>query len=235
MPVLQVYLKDISEYKFGIRLIRLLNFMVIHLQIGLHHLMEFMSNSIESEDWVKRIMFELYNTLFTNPEIVSQILQDKELVGHLEICLICLQKFLETNKFSIQKAPPLTSRAPIRLLDPRNTDTEKPDLKIPDITPLSIDTTTSLIEILCNLLYPNGLNTSEILSEKSSDIEESPYTIPFSVSKLILRILSILLEKASKDIDIQALLNGFQVYIHMAGMRRMRKERDVFIRELCGF
>lgn len=123
----------------------------------------------------------------------------------------------------------------MRYLDTRMCETDKPEPKINEMMILSIETITGLVEVLSNLLFPNGLNTSDVFSSNSSEPEEVSFVIPFSISKLICRILVILLEKSSRDISIQSLLNSMQVYINMSGMKKMRKERDIFLKELCLF
>lgn len=85
LPTLQEYLKEIDQYKFGVRLLRLFKFMVQNLQIGLVPLLESMVNSIESKDWIQRINFELFNELFTDSNIVSIILSNKDLLSFLEV------------------------------------------------------------------------------------------------------------------------------------------------------
>lgn len=234
LPILQGHLKKIDDYKFGIRIIRLLNFMVQYLQIGLHQLMEFMSNSLDAKPWIKRVVFELFNNLFTNPTTVSQIMAEKELLGHLEVCLISIQNFLESNKFELENKDKVEGIRGIgKFLDQRMLEGDKPKMKINEIMLLSIESVTGLVEGISNILFPNGLDTSDNLSSQSLEIEEKHFTIPFSVSKLILRILTILLIKSGRDVSIQSLLNAMQVYINITGMKKMNKERDSFIRELC--
>lgn len=221
LPVLQGYLKELEDYKFGIRLIRLMYFLIQHLQIGLNQTMEFMSNSLDAKPWLKRLVFEMFNNLFTQPSIVNQILSEKELLGHLEICLISIQNFLEANKYELGgKDKADNSRGIHKYLDVRMIDAEKPDSKLNEMMLLSIEATTGLIECISNNLFPNGLDTSENISSHSSEAEERLFTIPFAVSKLILRILSVLLEKSSHDTNIQSILNSMQVYINITGMKK---------------
>ena len=233
VPILQGHLKEIDDYKFGIRLIRLFNFLTQHLQIGLYQLMEFMSNSLDAKPWIKRIVFELFSTIFTSPQTVSFIFQDKELLGCLEISLITIQNFLEANKFELDCQDKTEGTRGIRkFLDERIIESEKPTPKINEVMILSIESISGLVEGISNLFFPNGLDTSQCLSTKLSETAEIELVIPFSVSKLILRILAILLEKSARDVSIQELLNSIQTYINIAGMKGMSKERDSFIREL---
>lgn len=142
---------------------------------------------------------------------------------------------METNKFS----PDYNDKAVVknfpRFLDSRMNESNKPDIKMSEIIVLSIDTMTGLVECLSNLLFPKGLDASESGSPVSSEIDELPIKIPFPISKMILSILAVLLDKASRDISVQSLLNSMQIYINMSGEKKMRKERDAFIRELCIF
>ena len=85
VPTLQIYLKEINDYKFGVRLLRLFNIIVQNLQVGLFPLLEFMTTTFELSEWVQRVSFELFNDLFTNSSIVSIILPDKEMLNFLEI------------------------------------------------------------------------------------------------------------------------------------------------------
>ena len=84
VPVLQSYLKEIDEYKFGIRLLRLFNFIVINLHIGLNPFLDFMAEAIHDKSWITRIIFESYSMLFTDNSIVGMILSDKESTSLLE-------------------------------------------------------------------------------------------------------------------------------------------------------
>ena len=99
IPTLKIYLEEVDDYKFGIRLFRLFNFIVQNLEIGLFPLLEFMTTTLELNEWIQRVSFELFNELFTNSSIVSIILMDKEMLGFLEIWLVSIQKYLEANKF----------------------------------------------------------------------------------------------------------------------------------------
>lgn len=237
VPILQGYLKDLDDYKFGIRLIRCFNFMIQYLQIGIHPLMEFMSNSLDAKPWIKRIAFELFSTLLANPQTVKQIWGDKELLGHLEISLISIQNFLEANKYELDGEDRTESARGIpKFLDIRMIETEKPSAKTNEMMILSIESVTGLVEGISTILFPNGLDTNiSIPSTTAEESEESSLVIPFSVSKLILRILSVLLEKSSRDVSIQSILNSIQVYINITGIKGMSKERDSFIRELCQY
>lgn len=114
-------------------------------------------------------------------------------------------------------------------------ESTKPDIKFNEIMILSIESINGLVESLSYLLFPKGLNANEVNSPHSVEMEENELSIPFHLSKIILRILVILLEKSIRDISIQSLLNSIQVYINMTGIKNMRKERDAFIRELCIF
>jgi hypothetical protein len=176
---------------------------------------------LDAKPWVKRVVFEMFSSLFTQTAIVNQILSDKELLGHMEICLISIQNFLEANKYELGgKDKADTSRGIHKYLDVRMIEAEKPDSKLNEMMLLSIEATTGLIEGISNLLFPNGLDTSDNLSSNSTETEEKLFTIPFSVSKLILRVLSVLLEKSTQDVNIQSLLNSIQVYINVTGMKK---------------
>lgn len=232
VPVLQSYLKEIDEYKFGFRLLRLFNFIVIKLHIGLNSFLDFMAEAIHDKPWITRIIFESYSMLFTNQSIINMILIDKESTSLLENCLATMQKCLEINKMNLDYQDKILSKPIPRFLETRMIETEKPDLKLEQIMVLSIETATGIVDVFSNLLFPKGLNSS--ISSKSSDFDDnsSSIVIPYSVSKFVLRILSILLEKSSRDISIQSILNSIQVYINLAGQKKMTKERDAFIREL---
>lgn len=229
--ILTPYLKEITDYKFGIRLLRLFNLLIIHLHIGLNPYLEFMSDSGEKKPWISRVIFESYSILFTKQSIVSLIFTEQESVDLLESCLAIMQKYLEINKAELEIKEKSEDRKPMpRFLEQRMIETEKPDPKLPQMMLLWIETSTGLVDVLSNLMFPKGLNSS--MSSASNDMDESVATIsiPFSISKFILRILSILLEKSSKDISIQSLLNSIQVYINMSGIKQMSKERDAFLR-----
>lgn len=153
--------------------------------------MEFMATALDVKPWIKRIVFELFNIVCTSPELISQIMTDKELSGYLEICLVSIQKFLETNKFELEDQESSGGKAVPRYLESRMFELEKPDIKINQIMVISIEAVTGFVEVISNLLFPNGLNTSDALSNSHSSVEpeEPPFQVPFSVSKLILRIL----------------------------------------------
>ena len=98
-------------------------------------------------------------------------------------------------------------------------DSEKPVLKFKEIMSLSIETVTGLADAISNILFPQGFNSSDIISTYSFEIEEHDIIIPFSVSNLILRIITVLIEKTNTDVNIQALLNSIQNYINISGIK----------------
>lgn len=139
--------------------------------------------------------------------------------------MVSSQKFLETNKYSIVDQENTGQKAYVKYLDNRMHESEEPSLKINEVMALSIETVTGLIEAISVILFPEGLNNNEI-AWHPFEIDEYDIAIPWSVSNLLLRILTVLIEKLNKDINIQSLLNSIQTYINMTGIKRMTKERD---------
>ena len=219
VPTLQIYLKEINDYKFGVKLLRLFNIIVQNLQVGLFPLLEFMTTTFELSEWVQRVSFELFNDLFTNSYIVSIILPDKEMLNFLEIWLVSIQKYLETNKFvSIEEE--FTGQKPFpKYLDNRVNESDKPSLKVKEIMSLSIETITGLADAISSILFPQGFNNSDAISSYSLETDEHDITIPYSVSNLILRIISVLIDKTNTDVNVQSLLNSIQNYINISGSK----------------
>lgn len=87
IPELKVYFKQIDEYKFGIRLIRLFKFFVQYLYLGLDILIEFMGTSLDHKPWLSRVLFELDSMVFTSPQLVKEIMKDSEQISYLELRL----------------------------------------------------------------------------------------------------------------------------------------------------
>jgi hypothetical protein len=74
---------------------------------------------------------------------------------------------LEVNKFKMDGQDIVEGKGMTKYLSIRS-DNKKPKIKINEMMVLAIDSITGLVEVISNLMFPNGLNSSEVLSTSES-------------------------------------------------------------------